>query len=164
MPQLDLTGFSPQIFWLVVLFLCLWWLMARFALPRVSLVLEERQSRINASLNTANDLQREAAAELEAYEKSIAEARENARTIINEANQQGTQYSLSRQSEARDSLTKKIVEVEAEIDSAKELALKNIHQTVKEVAGGALDKLGGIDIDEEKLNTAIDNILEKDNQ
>ena len=164
MPQLDLTGFSPQIFWLIVVFLCLWWLMAKFALPRVSLVLEERQSRINDSLNTANDLQQKAAAELEAYEKSISEARENARTIINDAKQQGIQYNLTRQSETRDSLTKKISEVEAKIESAKELAIKNIHQTVKEVAGVALDKLVGIGIAEEKLNITIDKLLEKDKQ
>ena len=164
MPQLDLTSYTPQIFWLIAVFLCLWWLMAKIALPRIGLVLEERQSKINDNLDTANNLHREAKTELETYEKLISEAHENARTIINDANQQGIETSLSQQSELRDSLTKQIANAEKEIESAKELALKNIKQSAREVASAALSRLGGINITEEKLNTAIENMINKDSQ
>ena len=50
------------------------------------------------------------------------------------------------------------------LNDEQELAIKNIHQTVKEVAGVALDKLVGISIAEEKLNITIDKLLEKDKQ
>ncbi|SVE39201.1 uncharacterized protein METZ01_LOCUS492055, partial [marine metagenome] len=68
MPQLDVSGFPSQIFWLVITFVFLWWLMAKVALPKVGLVLEERQKKISDSLDMADDLRKEAASELESYE------------------------------------------------------------------------------------------------
>ena len=164
MPQLELSGFSPQIFWLILSFLSLWWLMAKVALPKVGLVLEERQTKINDSLELAKSLQREANAEIEAYESTISEARENARTVVNEATLQGTQNSLTEQSELRVSLTKKIALAEDEIEAAKDRALESIHQSAKEVTAIALKKLGEITLTEEKLNLAINQSMKTDKQ
>tara|TARA_B100000029_G_C17394211_1_gene894558 strand:- start:297 stop:788 length:492 start_codon:yes stop_codon:yes gene_type:complete len=162
MPQLDISGFSPQIFWLILSFLSLWWLMAKVALPKVGLVLEERQIKINDSLELAKSLQREAEAEIEAYESTISEARENARKIINDATLQGTQDNLTQQLELRASLTKKIALAEDEIEAAKDRSLESIHQSAKEVAAIALNKLGGITLTEEKLNVAINKSMKTD--
>ena len=85
MPQLDLAGFPPQIIWLVITFVILWLLMAKIALPRVGLVLEERQKRIDENLDLAENLRDEAQSALDAYEKSISEAKDNARGAIAEA-------------------------------------------------------------------------------
>ena len=79
MPQLDLAGFPPQIIWLVITFVILWLLMAKVALPRVGLVLEERQKKIDENLDLAENLRDEAQGALDAYEKSISEAKDNAR-------------------------------------------------------------------------------------
>ena len=162
MPQLDISVFSPQIFWLIISFVCLWWLMAKVALPKVALVLEERQTKINDSLDIAKNLQREAEGEIEAYKTTISEAREKARTVINEATQQGTQESLTQQSELRESLTEKIALAEAEIETANDSALESIHQSAKEVATIVLNRLGGINLTEEKLNLAINNFITTD--
>ena len=164
MPQLDISGFSPQIFWLILSFLSLWWLMAKVALPKVGLILEERQTKINDSLELAKSLQREAYAEIEAYEATISEARENARTVVNEATLQGTQNSLTEQSELRVSLTEKIALAEDEIEAAKDRALESIHQSAKEVTAIALNKLGGITLTEEKLDMAINQSMKTDKQ
>ena len=159
MPQLDISGFSPQIFWLILSFLSLWWLMAKVALPKVGLILEERQTKINDSLELAKRLQREAYAEIEAYEATISEARENARTVVNEATLQGTQNSLTEQSELRVSFTEIISLAVDVIEAAKDRALESIHQSAKEVTAIALNKLGGITLTEEKLNMAINQIM-----
>ena len=74
MPQLDVSGFPSQIFWLVITFVFLWWLMAKVALPKVGLVLEERQKKINDSLDMAENLRIEARSELDAYEIAISVA------------------------------------------------------------------------------------------
>ena len=161
MPQLDVSGFPSQIFWLVITFVFLWWLMAKVALPKVGLVLEERQKKINDSLDMAEDLRIEARSELDAYEIAISVAHEEARKVINDANQEGTQASANQLAEMRISLTNQIAEVETEIESVKEKALEDIGQSAREVAISTLDKLVGIKIPAKTLNAAIDNAMTK---
>mgnify|MGYP001366844033 FL=1 len=161
MPQLDVSGFSSQIFWLVITFVFLWWLMAKVALPKVGLVLEERQKKINDSLDMAENLRIEAGSVLEAYEIAISVAHDEARKVINDANQEGTQASANQLAEMRISLTNQIAEVEAEIESVKEKALNDISQSAREVAISTLDNLVGIKVPAKTLNAAIDNAMTK---
>ena len=161
MPQLDPTRFPSQIFWLVVTFLFLWWLMAKVALPKVGLVLEERQKKINDSLDLAENLRIEAGSELDAYETAISLAHEEARKVINDANQEAIQASANQLAEMRISLTNQIAEVEAEIESVKEKALNDISQSAREVAISTLDNLVGIKVPAKTLNAAIDNAMAK---
>ncbi|MGE3740510.1 MAG: hypothetical protein AB7I59_13525, partial [Geminicoccaceae bacterium] len=60
LPQLDASTFPSQIFWLIVSFATLCWLLSRKALPRVSDILEARQSRISSDLDQAAALRNEA--------------------------------------------------------------------------------------------------------
>ena len=161
MPQLDPTSFPSQIFWLVITFVFLWWLMARVALPKVGLVLEERQKKISDSLDMADDLRKEAGSELDAYDVAISTAHDEARKVINDANQEGTQASANQLAEMRISLTNQIAEVEAEIESVKEKALNDISQSAREVAISTLDNLVGIKVPAKTLNAAIDNAMTK---
>ena len=161
MPQLDVSGFPSQIFWLVITFVFLWWLMAKVALPKVGLVLEERQKKINDSLDMAENLRIEAGSVFEAYEIAISVAHDEARKVINDANQEGTQASANQLAEMRISLTNQIAEVEAEIESVKEKALEDIGQSAREVAISSLDKLVGIKIPAKTLNASIDNAMTK---
>ena len=161
MPQLDVSGFPSQIFWLVITFVFLWWLMAKVALPKVGLVLEERQKKINDSLDMAEDLRIEARSELDAYEIAISVAHDEARKVINDANQEGTQASANQLAEMRISLTNQIAEVETEIESVKEKALEDIGQSAREVAISTLDNLVGIKVPAKTLNAAIDNAMTK---
>ena len=60
LPQLDLTTYSSQVFWLIVSFVVLYFLVAKLAMPRIAEVLEERQERIEDDLDKAETLKKEA--------------------------------------------------------------------------------------------------------
>ena len=60
MPQLDISTFVPQIFWLAVSFAVLYVLMSRVALPRMTAILEMRAGRIEGDLKEARRLKAEA--------------------------------------------------------------------------------------------------------
>ena len=122
MPQLDLASFPPQIIWLVITFVILWLLMAKVALPRVGLVLEERQKKIDENLDLAENLRDEARGALDAYEKSISEAKDNARNMVAEAVRQMSNTSQNRHAEKGEELTAEIKEAEARIGAAKQEA------------------------------------------
>ena len=60
LPQLNPDFFSPQLIWLGISFITLYYLMSKVALPKVAEVLEERQERITNDLDRAGNLRRQA--------------------------------------------------------------------------------------------------------
>ncbi|MCH8155044.1 MAG: F0F1 ATP synthase subunit B', partial [Proteobacteria bacterium] len=85
MPQFDPTAFTPQLFWLAVTFAVLFFAMWRFALPRLSNIMEARQQRIDADLDKAASVKEEADRVLAEYEQAQAAARDKAAAVIKQA-------------------------------------------------------------------------------
>ena len=164
MPQLELSGFSPQIIWLVITFLILWLLMAKIALPRIGLILEERQKKISDNLEMADDFRKAANTELETYEKAISEAHDKARVVLSETARQVTLDSATQTAELRDTLAKRILEAEIQITSAKNESIKGIRNSAAEVAAAATERLIGVSMPQETVDAAVDNVLKNGGQ
>ena len=60
MPQLNPEFYTSQLFWLVVTFSFLLVFLWRISLPRISLVLEKRESKISNDIEIAKQSQTEA--------------------------------------------------------------------------------------------------------
>ena len=75
MPQLDISTFPPQLFWLAVTFIVLYLLMSRLGLPRVTAIIEARRKRLDDDLSRAAEVRAEAEATVAAYQRTLAEAR-----------------------------------------------------------------------------------------
>ena len=56
LPQLNVTTFSPQLFWLVVTFATLYFVLSKVLLPRIGEVIEERADRITRDIEAAQRL------------------------------------------------------------------------------------------------------------
>ncbi len=78
MPQLDMSFYPSQIFWLVVAFAILYVLMARFALPGVARTQKKRNAIISEDLASANAANEAAKTVIAQYEEMLAEARSKA--------------------------------------------------------------------------------------
>ena len=85
MPQLDVTTFGNQIFWLLVTLVVIYWVLSRIALPRIGAVLADRQGTIVGDLNAADELKAKAKAAEAAYEKALSDARSQAQEIVGKA-------------------------------------------------------------------------------
>ena len=60
MPQFDPSTFSSQLFWLLICFLVLYWIVAKFAVPRIGDILEQRGRVVQDDLDRAESLKGEA--------------------------------------------------------------------------------------------------------
>src|SRR5438445_4423683 len=79
MPQLNPHDYAPQLVWLAVVFLVLYWVMSRLAVPAISSTLTSRQTKIQGDLDAAGRANDDTRALVETYQKRLADARENAR-------------------------------------------------------------------------------------
>jgi F-type H+-transporting ATPase subunit b len=84
LPQLDLTTFPSQIFWLAVTCFVLFHLMNKIALPRIASALEERADAIADDLDRAEEFKRKAGEAETAYQQALADARTTAQGIVAE--------------------------------------------------------------------------------
>ena len=75
MPQLDISTWPPQLFWLAISFFALYLVVSRLIIPRTGGVIEKRKATIDGDLATAVTLKAQSEQALKAYEKSLAEAR-----------------------------------------------------------------------------------------
>ena len=56
MPQLEISTFPSQIFWLVVSFLILYIIMAKVIVPRISSVIKNRENEIKNNIHISEQL------------------------------------------------------------------------------------------------------------
>ncbi len=155
MPQFDVTTFSSLLFWVVVIFVLLYVVMARVALPRVAEVMEERQRRIDEDLSKAERLRGEAEQVLAEYEKAIADARSEAGATLHKASDEIAAEQNRRLEELAAELARRGEEAEARIASAKKTALDNIRNVAAEVAASATAKLIDVEVADDEAKAAV---------
>ena len=161
MPQLDISTFAPQIFWLVVSFAVLYALMSRIALPRLAAILEMRAGRIAGDLSEARRLKAEADAAVAAYEQSLASARAAAQAEIAGTNARINAEQDRRRQEIEASLSAQAATAEARIRAIRDAALSDLRVVAAEVARTMASKLTGSDIGADAAAKAVARTLDQ---
>jgi F-type H+-transporting ATPase subunit b len=163
MPQLDVTTFSPQLFWLAISFIVLLVLMSRLVLPRVGKVLEQREERIGGNLEKAEKLKAEADAVLAAYQKAMADARAQALATLSAAGQEIAAATATREADFARKLADQTSAAEARIAASKAQALAEVRNVAGELAAAMTSKLTGTVVSAGDATTTIDAILKERN-
>ncbi len=159
MPQLDLSTFPSQIFWLAVFFAVLYLLMAKLAIPKIERVIDERQRRVEDDLDKAGQMKSEAEAVIAAYEKALADARHQTQLTMKETSDQLAALAAERQRQAGAVIAERTAVAEKRIATAKSAALADLRGVAVDVARAAAAKLVGGAIDEARAGAAVDAVL-----
>lgn len=161
MPQLDPTWFVSQIFWLVIMFTVLYVMMAKFALPPVDKVLEERRRLIEGDIQKAAKLKEEAEQALKTYEDALAGANAEAKKIISDVKDDMAALSAKKEKELNLRLQDKIKASEATLAKAKEQALKDMEKMSEEIAVAMVVKLTGVTPSKEDVKAAMNEVAKE---
>ena len=159
MPQLDISTFPPQLIWLAITFIVLYLLMARLGLPRSARTLGVRRERIDTDLEKAQQMKAEAEAVIAAYERALAEARQQAQQMLKETTDRLNAQAAERQRGLAEKLAAETGAAERRIAEAKTVALGNIREVAVEVARAAAARLAGVEIDAGRAAAAVDAVM-----
>jgi F-type H+-transporting ATPase subunit b len=159
LPQLDVSTFASQIFWLIICFGTLYYLLSRKALPRVAEILEARQDRIAADLDEAQRLRVEAEAALAEYEEARAKAQAEAQALLGESQARLQAETARRQAELDARLAEQVATAEAQIAEAKQAALKEIRTSAVGIAQAAVEQLAGLKVTKKAAEAALRDVL-----
>ena len=164
MPQLDISTFSSQIFWLVVSFTALFLIVWRIGVPKISDILETRQKRIDDNLLRAEEFKRDAEAALKAYEDSLEEVRSEAQAILVEANTLLAEETNAREAELIKALSKRISESEENISNTVDNAIEKISDAAADVAAKAVEQLTGETLGADEVAAAVNTVIKNANR
>lgn len=155
MPQLEVSTYISQIFWLIVTFGTLYYLLSKKALPRVAEVLEARADRIRADLDEAQRLKKDAEDALGRYENVVAEAQNTAQAKIAETQARLQAEAAAAQAKLDEKLAKQIADAEARIAKARSDALSELDDAALTTAQAAAERLAGVKVTEADAKAAL---------
>ena len=141
MPQLEISTFPSQIFWLVISFLVLYIIMSRIIIPRISSVIKDRESEIKNNINISEQLYRDTEVINSEIEKVRQDTETEARKIINNL-KEVTNKKIDKNFVAlKGKIEKKLEKSEHEIIRNKKKILKEINKISLNLTEEILNKL-----------------------
>jgi F-type H+-transporting ATPase subunit b len=155
LPQLNTKDFSPQLFWLAVTFILLFWVMAKIALPRIGEVIEERKDRIQRDLAAAERLKGETDKALAAYEKALSDARGNASSIARQTREALNAEVEKERKAVEEQLARKLADAEASIGATKAKALTSVKDIAGETVAVIVGTLSNVTPTKDEIDRAL---------
>jgi len=159
MPQLDISTFTPQLFWLAVWFIALYVLMARLGLPRIAVAIDGRRRQREDDLARAAQLKEEAEAANAAFQQTMAEARREAQAILKATTDRLAAEAAERQHALAETLGEQIADAERRIAAGKDEALAEIRGVAADVGRAIVEKLTGATPPASQLDAAVERQL-----
>jgi F-type H+-transporting ATPase subunit b len=143
MPQLDYHSFAPQLVWLAIAFLALYLVMSRLAVPRIADTLERRQAKIQGDLDAAEKANEDTRALVAAYEKRMADTRDEARKLVRERGEADNSAASARLAALHDKLAAQIGEAEKRIARQRDDVMAGLETMAKDIGQEVYAKLAG---------------------
>ena len=144
LPQLDISTWPSQLFWLVVLFTAGYILMAKFVTPRIGSVLEERRAKLDEDLGKARSASEDAARIRVEYEADLDAARTAAAETAKQAAAEATKQAEASDAKIAKKLAEKVAKAEAKLATARSEAMANLNNVAAEAALAAVAQLANI--------------------
>ena len=155
MPQLDVHDFAPQLVWLAIAFMALYFVMSRLAVPAISDTLAKRQTKIQGDLDAAEKANEETRALVAAYEKRLADAREEARRLQREQSEADGAVATARFTELHDRLAKQIDEAEKRIARQRDDVMAGLETMASDIGQDVYARLAGQPADQGALTGKV---------
>ncbi|MGI9500744.1 MAG: F0F1 ATP synthase subunit B' [Geminicoccaceae bacterium] len=161
MPQLEVSTYVSQIFWLIACFGVLYYLLSKKALPIVADILEARADRVRSDLDDAQRMRKEAEDALGRYEAVVAEAQKQAQMRVTETQAKLQTEMTDAQAKLDEKLARQIDDAEARIAKARADALKELDEAALTTAQAATERLSGVKVTKTDAKAALAAVLKE---
>jgi F-type H+-transporting ATPase subunit b len=161
MPQLDPDTFAPQLIWLAITFIGLYFIMARIALPRIGNAIEHRRDRIANDLDQAQALKEATDRAIAGYETRMTQARSSAHAMAQETRQRLKEEVEAERARIDAELAAKVAAAEKSIAQVKSAALDDMRKVAGDLAGDIVTQLIGARVSAAQAAKAVEQVQER---
>jgi F-type H+-transporting ATPase subunit b len=161
MPQLQFGNpfVTSQVLWGAIIFIVLYVVLARFALPQVGSVLELRAATIAADLQAAHAAKAEADTAVAEMTEENRRARAEAQAQIAAAVDEAKRRAAEQAAELNEKLEKQLAEAEARIAAAQAAAMGALREVVTDTTGALVVRLTGKPANDDRIGAAVDSVM-----
>lgn len=136
-----LTPDLGLLFWMLLAFLIVFFVLAKFGFPAIVGMVEERKQYIDESLQKAHEANEKLASITAESEKMLTEARERSAQMVKEAAATRDSIVASAQDKAREESARILNEAKQQIEAEKQAALQEIRGEVAELSISVAEKI-----------------------
>jgi F-type H+-transporting ATPase subunit b len=144
-----------------IAFAILFFFTAKFVLPRVAKLLDERREKIQGDLEKAEETRRQAETELADYRAQLANAREESNAIIDEARKTAEQLRLDIQQRAEQDAQGIVARAQDEIRAERDRVFQELRGQVAEIAVDLAGRVVGASLDASAHAQLIDQYIDE---
>ena len=131
----------------LVAFLIVVFILARYVLPPINKIMDERQATIRQALADAEEAKRRNAEADEEAKRILGEARTQARAVVEEANKMAEQARAERRQQAEAEYERIVSSAGAEVEAQTRRAQEELRQQAADLAITVAEKVLGEGID-----------------
>ncbi|WP_055477795.1 F0F1 ATP synthase subunit B [Sphaerimonospora mesophila] len=143
-------------------FLVVFLVVGKILTPRIQKTLNERTEAIEGGIKKAEDLQAEAQRTLAEYRTQLAEARQEAARLREEAREQGAQIKAELREEAQAEARRLIEAAHAQIEADRQQALAQLQSEIGRLSTDLAGRIVGESLeDEARQRRIIDRFLDE---
>lgn len=154
-PPLDPTTLQPQLFWLAVIFVVLYFLLKRLIIPRIDGIVKNRKDTLEKDLNAAAQLKQEVDSAIKYYDKTLLSARTNAQNIGRNIHEDLSADLRKERQLVETQLAEKLSKAEKAIIETKLNTLAKINDIALEISHPILNRLLGKNFSPEEIKRAM---------
>ena len=143
LPQFDFAWWPGQIFWLLIIFTILYLLLSKVFLPRLRGVKDQRAATIATAVETARQVQVEAAGQAEIARAEVSQARAESRALATAAKARVTEEAKRRADAEEAVVNARIAEAETAIGKTRDAAMTNVSSIASDTARAIVERLTG---------------------
>ena len=146
LPQLDITTWPSQLFWLVVTFVIGYFLISLLVAPSISSVLENRSAKISDDLEAAKRAQDNAKDVYNYYEETLREARSLAAIATAKALEEAKAETASHNTAINKKLAASAKKAETRLSEVRDEALSSLEDLATETSQKIIAELTPIKV------------------
>jgi F-type H+-transporting ATPase subunit b len=157
MPQIEFGNplTTAQVVWGAIIFLALYLLLSRWALPIATDVLKMRADTIATDLEAARLAMAQADGAVAELTAATAKARAEAQAAVNAASEQAKQAAAAQAADLNARLEAQLSAAETQIAQARASAMAALRQVASTTASAVVTRLTGHEPDPQRLDSAI---------
>ena len=146
---------------MLVAFVILWVILAKFGWPVFDRMLEKRATTIREDLKSAEAARQESERLLAEYKQQLADAKAEASSIVAEAKKTGEAVKADIQKKAADEAAGMIEKAQAAIEAERKQAVSDLQKSVADISVSVASKLIGADLSDDEHRAIIKRYVEE---